>query len=53
MGELLQTVKTHRKCILNGKNFLPPSDVKLVSCYFQCAGYFRVFAVINSTHKDA
>ena len=36
-----------------GRIVLPPSDVKLMSCYFHCAGYFRVIADINSTHKDA
>ena len=36
-----------------GRIVLPPSDVKLMSYYFQCASYFRVIADINSTHKDA
>ena len=36
-----------------GRIVLPPSDVKLMSCYFHCASYFRVIADINLTHKDA
>ena len=36
-----------------GRIVVPPSDVKLMSCYFQCASYFRVIADNNLTHKDA
>ena len=36
-----------------GRIVLPLSDVKLMSCYFQCASYLRVIVDINSTHKDA
>ena len=36
-----------------GRIVLPPSDVKLMICYFHCASYFTVIADINLTHKDA